>query len=369
MGRLRTAAPAERDPRRPREPGDLRPAEQRLRLRLDGRAGLAMFAFAAELAFGTRSRVGRTVAAQQPDRERCSCRRGAGRDRAAPAPAVAPAGPTRRPMAARRPGGEPAPQRRADQYGDIGMSLTVAGAALLLPRHRAAAASRPGAPPWGNMYEFSTAPARSWCWRSSWSWPGAGRTLRYLGLFVVVPVLLTLAWPSPCSTSRPDRWCRRCSRTGWPSTSRRAIVSGGVLHRRRRRHRALPGRRTAGSGTGDRGNALSRPAARRSEQLDQSAYRLFAFVLPAVDVHDHRRRDLGRERLGHATGAGTPRRPGRSSPGWSTPATCTPARPRAGRAARPRTSRWPGSSCFVFNYFGVNIWFAGLHSYAGLPNS
>ena len=27
-----------------------------------------------------------------------------------------------------------------------------------------------------------------------------------------------------------------------------------------------------------------------------------------------------------------------------------------------------GLSCFVFNYFGVNIWFSGLHSYGGLPN-
>ena len=48
----------------------------------------------------------------------------------------------------------------------------------------------------------------------------------------------------------------------------------------------------------------------------------------------------GRTRRGRATGTGTPRRCGRSSPGWSTPATSTPAPPPAGRAATPRSSRW-----------------------------
>jgi len=51
--------------------------------------------------------------------------------------------------------------------------------------------------------------------------------------------------------------------------------------------------------------------------------------VPAVDVRDRGRRDLGRERLGAATGAGTPRRKWGSSPGSPTPPTSTRAPPRA----------------------------------------
>ena len=59
----------------------------------------------------------------------------------------------------------------------------------------------------------------------------------------------------------------------------------------------------------------------------------------------------GPRRPGDATGAGTRRRPGRSSSGSSTPATCTPARPPAGRAAprpgstSPASAPSPSTSC------------------------
>jgi cytochrome c-type biogenesis protein CcsB len=45
---------------------------------------------------------------------------------------------------------------------------------------------------------------------------------------------------------------------------------------------------------------------------------------------------------------------------------------RATAGWRGRKAAWlaiAGLSCFVFNYFGVNIWFTGLHSYGGLPTS
>ena len=74
----------------------------------------------------------------------------------------------------------------------------------------------------------------------------------------------------------------------------------------------------------------------------------------------------GRRRRGAGSGAGTPRRPSRSSPGSSTPPTCTPARPRAGAAAGRRGSTSPGFAVVLFNLFFINMVVAGLHSYAGV---
>ena len=51
----------------------------------------------------------------------------------------------------------------------------------------------------------------------------------------------------------------------------------------------------------------------------------------------------GRRTPGASTGAGTPRRRGRSSPGSSTPPICTPGRQRGGAAATRRSSPWPAS--------------------------
>jgi ABC-type transport system involved in cytochrome c biogenesis permease subunit len=43
------------------------------------------------------------------------------------------------------------------------------------------------------------------------------------------------------------------------------------------------------------------------------------------------------------------------------------ARATAGwRGTRAATIALLGFACFLFNYFGVNIWITGLHSYAGL---
>ena len=312
---------------------------------------LAMFAYAAELAFGT-SEPGR------PDRRSPAAGR-APRCSSAAGPAHPPRRRSRSPRRARE------RQRRADQYGGIGLSLTVAATALLLVGIvcRGFAAGRA---PWGNMYEFSCASRARRARRCSSSWPGAGRRCGTSGVFVVVPALLTLGLAVtvlyvPAGPLVPALQLVLAGRSTWPprSSSGAVFTVGGVVtvlylvqdHWERR-------------GTV---NALSRRLP-PSEQLDQSAYRLFAFVFPlwtfAIVAGA-----IWAENAWGRTGAGTPRRPGPSSPGWCSPATCTHARRPAGRGARPRTSRSPGSRCFVFNYFGVNIWFSGLHSYGGLPHN
>ena len=80
-----------------------------------------------------------------------------------------------------------APSRKAEKAGRIGVSLTVLAFLLLLGGVVARGLSA-GRLPWGNMYEFSLTAALAvtgtflvLLWR---------RDVRYLGLFVVMPVLL-----------------------------------------------------------------------------------------------------------------------------------------------------------------------------------
>jgi cytochrome c-type biogenesis protein CcsB len=311
---------------------------------------LAMFAYAAELAFGTRSRVGRTVSAQQPERAQVLV--GTAGSEAVAGGADAPfreASPQR--------------QRRADQYGGIGLSLTVTATGLLLLGIvcRGFAAGRA---PWGNMYEFSCASAfvvLSVFLVVAWRRPA----LRYLGLFVVVPALLTLGL-AVAVLYVPAGPLVPALRSYWLVIHvAAAIVSGAVftvggvvtvlylLQDRWERRGAV--------------NALSRRLP-PSEQLDQSAYRLFAFVFP-LWTFAIMAGAIWAENAWGKYWSWDPKETW-ALVTWLVFACYLHARATAGwKGRRAAYIALAGLSCFVFNYFGVNIWFSGLHSYGGLPHS
>ena len=323
---------------------------------------LAMFAYAAELAFGTRSRVGRGVAALAAQEPRVLVGAEVGAEVGAGSRMA------EMPVARHLDGDEalrtaaPDRQRRADRFGGIAYSLTQLALLLLVLSMvcRGLAARRA---PWGNMYEFSVASAMV----VLLVFVAVARRrpeLRYLGTFVVVPVLLTLGAAitflyvpaGPLVPALKSYWL--------VIHVAAAIICGGVF--------SLGGVVTVMYLLQDRWerrgitNSLSRRLP-PSDQLDQSSYRLFAFVFPlwtfaivagAIWAENAWGRYWNwdpKETWAFIT--------------WVVFAGYLHARATAGWSGRKAAAiALLGLSCFVFNYFGVNIWFTGLHSYGGLPN-
>jgi cytochrome c-type biogenesis protein CcsB len=316
---------------------------------------LALVAYAVELAFGSRGRASSEASARRPEPAMVGATGAVGDGPADEAPPpVREAGPQR--------------QRQADKAGGIAWSLTWLGFLLLLAGvvFRGLAAGRA---PWGNMYEFSCTVALVVL--GVYLVVATRRpSLRYLGVFVVLPVLLTLGLAvavlyvpaGPLVPALKSYWL--------VIHVLAAIISGGVF---------MVGavitvlyllqdhweRRSLLLGTPP--NTLSRRLP-TSESLDASAYRLFRFVFPlwtfaivagAIWAENAWGRYWNwdpKETWALVT--------------WLVFAAYLHARATAGW--RGRKAAWlalAGLSCFVFNYFGVNIWFTGLHSYGGLPTS
>jgi cytochrome c-type biogenesis protein CcsB len=314
---------------------------------------LAMFAFAAELAFGSRSRVGRTnEAALVEARQTASVPAGAGDAAAAPGDGW---DSPEDPAAERR-------QQRADRMGGIAFSLTVLGALLLFLGVvcRGFAARRA---PWGNMYEFSITCALV-VLVVFISVARRRPALRYLGVFVVVPVLLTLGLAlavlyvpaGPLLPALKSYWL--------VIHVAAAIISGGVF--------TVGGVVTVLYLVQDRWerkgieNSMSRrlPPA---EQLDQSAYRLFAFVFP-IWTFAIVAGAIWAENAWGSYWSWDPKETW-ALVTWVVFACYLHARATAGwKGRKAAVIALIGLSCFIFNYFGVNIWFTGLHAYGGLPN-
>ena len=107
---------------------------------------------------------------------------------------------------------------------------------------------------------------------------------------------------------------------------------------------------------------LPEPRGARPDRLPRARVRLPDLDLRGAD----RRADLGALRLGLATGAGTPRRCGPSSPGWCTPPTCTPARPPGWKGRSAAIVALVGFATLLFNFVGINFFFGSgsQHSYA-----
>jgi cytochrome c-type biogenesis protein CcsB len=220
-----------------------------------------------------------------------------------------------------------------------------------------------GRAPWGNMYEFSCALA--FVLLTVFLVVSSRRPeLRYLGIFVVVPALLTLGL-AVAVLYVPAGQLVPALRSYWLVIHvAAAIVSGAVftvggvvtvlylVQDWWERHGVV--------------NALSRRLP-PSEQLDQSSYRLFAFVFP-LWTFAIMAGAIWAENAWGSYWSWDPKETW-ALVTWLVFACYLHARATAGwKGRRAAYIALAGLSCFVFNYFGVNIWFTGLHSYGGLPN-
>jgi len=305
---------------------------------------LALFAYVAEWAFGARSRVGRTVPALATV--------GAADDAepSSPAPA-APAPPAE--------AGSDGPVDRAERFGRIGVSLTVLAAGL----HLAGVLSRGlsvGRVPWGNMYEFVTAGTLV----VVLLYLGLLRRFdaRWLGLFVVMPVVLALGAAVTVLYVEAGQ-LMPALHSVWlvihvaaAVTASGCFTVGAVLTLL---FLALDARARRGLGPAYIG-ARRVPA---PEVVDRMAYRMFAFAFPvwtfaviagAIWAENAWGRYWGwdpKETWSFIT--------------WVVFAGYLHARVTAGWKGRAAAViALVGVACLLFNLFGVNIWIIGKHSYA-----
>lgn len=319
---------------------------------------LAFVAACAEWAFGSRGKVARASArlADEAKPTETAAPDGSG----GTAVLAPPAPPTAPPGAA---GGD----TRADVLGRISVSLTVL--AFLL--HAGAVLTRGLAvvrPPWGNMYEFSTAFALA-ATAAYLVLLAARREVRWLAVPVLFSVMLTLGLAvtvlyvesAQLVPALHSYWL-------WIHVSS-AIISGGVFHTgavvaalflcRDRWEAAV----AAGRGETRLATLWRRlpPAA----SLDKLSYRLNALVFPlwtfaviagAVWAEAAWGRYWGwdpKETWSFIT--------------WVAYAAYLHARATAGwKGRRAACLSLVAFAAFVFNYYGVNIFITGLHSYAGV---
>jgi len=286
---------------------------------------LAMLAFAGEWAFGTRSRVGRSASMV-----------GAG------GPVVAAL-----PIDVERGAAE-----RSDRLGRIGVALTF----LAFGLHFAGVLARglsAGRVPWGNMYEFSTA--------SALAVTGAFLVLmrrydlRWLGVFIVVPVLLTLGLAVTVLYTDSGALVPALKSYWLVVHVVAAVIASGIF--------------TVGAALSllylvrERISGPSRLPS--GETLDRLAYRVHAFSFPiwtfaviagAIWAENAWGRYWGwdpKETWAFIT--------------WVVYAAYLHARATGGwKGGRAAAIALCGYGCFLFNYFFVNMVVSGLHSYAGI---
>ena len=249
----------------------------------------------------------------------------------------------------------------------IAVSLTI----LAFGIHFVAVATRgysAGRVPWGNMYEFSTAAALAVVAAFLVLLPRFG--LRWLGLFVITPVLLTLGVATTLLYKPGTEALVPALHSYWLAVHvTAAVIASGIFtvaaaitvlylvadNAERRVAR--------GDGPGAGGYVLDRvPTAAR---LDKLAFRTIAFAFPiwtfavvagAIWAEDAWGRYWGwdpKETWAFIT--------------WVVYACYLHARVTAGwKGRRAAIIALLGFACFLFNYFGVNILIPGLHSYSGL---
>ena len=308
---------------------------------------LALFAYVAEWAFGARSRVGRSVPALATAGGVGEAAGGPGGDAGVetPLPAGAP--------------GDAAPVDRAERLGRIGVSLTVLACGL----HLAGVLTRGlsvGRVPWGNMYEFVTAGTLV----VVLLYLGLLRRFdaRWLGLFVVMPVVLALGAAVTVLYVEAGQLMPALHSVWLVIHVAAAVTASGcftvgavltVLFL------ALDARARRGLGPAYIG-ARRLPA---PEVVDRMAYRLFAFAFPvwtfaviagAIWAENAWGRYWGwdpKETWSFIT--------------WVVFAGYLHARVTAGWKGRAAAViALVGVACLLFNLFGVNIWIIGKHSYA-----
>ena len=252
------------------------------------------------------------------------------------------------------------PGRRA---GNIGLSLMWLATGLLAGGVISRGISA-GRPPWGNMYEFSVASALA----VSLVFLGIStrRDVRWMGVFIVGAVLVTLGVAVTLLYTESAQLVPALKSYWLAIHVTAAIISSGAftfgaavtglyLVRDRAERKA---------GEGDvRGWLAERlPPA---QKLDSLAYRVNAFVFPlwtftviagAIWAENAWGRYWGwdpKETWAFIT--------------WVVYACYLHARATAGwRGRKAAFIGLVGYGCFLFNYFGVNIFITGLHSYAGV---
>ena len=269
------------------------------------------------------------------------------------------------------------PGRRA---GNIGMSLTWLAFGLLVVAliTRAAWAGRA---PWGNMYEYSLASAAAIT--GVFLVVSLRRDVRWLGLLVTMASLITLGVAVLLLYNDSPQLVPALKSYWLVIHVAAAIIAGGaftvgaaatILYLAADRAE----RDAAGTGprqrTGVRGSlrtANSRSAAwvaarvPDSQALDAMAYRVNAFVFPlwtfavvagAIWAEDAWGRYWGwdpKETWAFIT--------------WLVYAGYLHARATAGwRGRKAAVLGLIGFACFLINYFGVNLFASGLHSYGGV---
>jgi len=255
------------------------------------------------------------------------------------------------------------PGRRA---GNIAMSLMWLATALLLGGviARGLSASRV---PWGNMYEFAITAALG----VSAVFLGVSlkRDVRWLGLFVTIPVLLALGTAitvlytesAPLVPALKSWWLIIHVSAAIICTG--AFTLGAAVSLLYLAVAKSDARAAAGERTGWAGAVAQRvPSA---DRLDQMAYRTNAFVFPlwtftviagAIWAESAWGRYWGwdpKETWAFIT--------------WVVYAAYLHARATAGwKGQRAAVICLVGYGCLLFNFFGVNLFFSGLHSYSGL---
>jgi cytochrome c-type biogenesis protein CcsB len=306
----------------------------------------AMYCYAAELAFGSPARRRRAVPVAAEAREMASI----GAPTAYGEDTVAP-------VAADHDG--TARLARADRVGRIAVSLTVL--AFLL--HAAAVLTRGLAaqrPPWGNMYEFSTA--------GSLAVTGVflvlltRRPVRYLGTFVILPVLLTLGLAVAVLYTESAQLVPALKSVWLVIHVTAAMIAAGILtigFAQTICYLVQDRMERAGGGPAFMSHFPS------AESIDKAAYRMHAFAFPiwtfaviagAIWAENAWGRYWGwdpKETWAFIT--------------WLVYACYLHARATAGwRGRKAAYLAMLGYSTFLFNYLVVNIFLVGLHSYAGV---
>jgi cytochrome c-type biogenesis protein CcsB len=304
---------------------------------------VAMYCYAAELAFGTPRR--RTAEVAQ--RELVAVGSASSYQESAPTEAVD--------EDARREG-------KAGRLGRIAVSLTVLAFAL----HASSVLTRglsAGRPPWGNMFEFSTTGALAVT--GVFLVLLTRKDVRYLGTFVIFPVLLTLGLAVTVLYTESAQLVPALKSVWLLIHVTAAIIASGIFtigfsqsicYLVQERHERVP----AAERTPSFMDRL--PAA---AVLDRSAYKMHAFAYPiwtfaviagAIWAENAWGRYWGwdpKETWAFIT--------------WMVYTAYLHARATAGwKGRRAAYLAGLGYATFLFNYLVVNIWLVGFHSYAGV---
>lgn len=255
---------------------------------------------------------------------------------------------------------------RADRIGRVAVSLTVLGFLLHAGSVLARGISVERAP-WGNMYEFSTSVSLvvvAAFLVLLWKYP-----VRWLGLFVTLPVLTTLGVAVTVLYTDSEQLVPALDSYWLWIHVASAIVSFGAFHIGALAsilflfRQKYEGRIARGDKLGRFDEKLARLPSAAS--LDKTAYRVNAIIFPlwtfaivcgAIWAENAWGRYWGwdpKEVWSFIT--------------WVAYAAYLHARATAGwKGTKAAVVSLVAFACFLFNYYGVNIFVNGLHSYAGV---